>query len=428
MLKSLCIKDVGPSDHLHVEFGARLNALTGDNGLGKTFVLDVAWWALTGFWPHLPALPRVGAAHPSIDIDVEPVSYHPMRGMSVGPGQFLPKSQAWRHPHPDRYSEALALYVRVDGGFAVWDPLRHVRDIDLNQTEWFERTPGLNFTESTLWNGLSEDGKPLCNGLIRDWVSWQLQSRAGSDDTFRVLEQVLGELSPHGETLVPGDPTPVFVNDARDFPTLQMPYGTIPVVHASQGMKRILGLAYLLVWAWREHQRAAKVIGFVPRRDIVLLIDEPEAHLHPEWQRRVVPALVRAVEEMTQGLLVQVIFTTHAPMVLAGLEPSFDVRRDKLFLFEIAERDVRLREVPWVPRGDALSWLVSEVIGLAQARSVDGERAVEAAEAWMRGDLDALPKGLDTSDAIHAELVRVLPDQDHFWPRWIVRRERAVGA
>ena len=48
MLKSLELRDVGPADHLEIDFAPRVNLITGDNGLGKSFLLDVAWWALTG--------------------------------------------------------------------------------------------------------------------------------------------------------------------------------------------------------------------------------------------------------------------------------------------------------------------------------------------------------------------------------------------
>ena len=45
----------------------------------------------------------------------------------------------------------------------------------------------------------------------------------------------------------------------------------------------------------------------------VLLIDEIENHLHPTWQRRVIPALL----EHFPGL--QIFATTHSPFVVAGL-------------------------------------------------------------------------------------------------------------
>jgi len=52
MLKHLLLKNVGPAPDMAIEFGPRMNLLTGDNGLGKSFLLDVAWWALTRKWPR----------------------------------------------------------------------------------------------------------------------------------------------------------------------------------------------------------------------------------------------------------------------------------------------------------------------------------------------------------------------------------------
>jgi recombinational DNA repair ATPase RecF len=50
MLERLEFKHLGPSPEMKLHLGERLNLLTGDNGLGKTFVLDAAWWALTRTW------------------------------------------------------------------------------------------------------------------------------------------------------------------------------------------------------------------------------------------------------------------------------------------------------------------------------------------------------------------------------------------
>ena len=50
------------------------------------------------------------------------------------------------------------------------------------------------------------------------------------------------------------------------------------------------------------------------RKPAILLIDEIENHLHPTWQRRVIPALL----EHFPGL--QIFATTHSPFVVAGLK------------------------------------------------------------------------------------------------------------
>ena len=51
MIKNLKITNVGPAPEMALDFNKRLNLLTGDNGLGKSFLLDIAWWALTRKWP-----------------------------------------------------------------------------------------------------------------------------------------------------------------------------------------------------------------------------------------------------------------------------------------------------------------------------------------------------------------------------------------
>ena len=51
MLEYLKLENVGPAPRMEVEFAPRVNLMTGDNGLGKSFLLDTAWWALTGYWP-----------------------------------------------------------------------------------------------------------------------------------------------------------------------------------------------------------------------------------------------------------------------------------------------------------------------------------------------------------------------------------------
>ena len=57
MLTSLHLKNVGPAPEMQLDFQPRFNLIAGDNGLGKSFLLDVAWWALTRTWCGHVALP-----------------------------------------------------------------------------------------------------------------------------------------------------------------------------------------------------------------------------------------------------------------------------------------------------------------------------------------------------------------------------------
>ena len=72
-----------------------------------------------------------------------------------------------------------------------------------------------------------------------------------------------------------------------------------------------------LLWIWYLTMRMACHYDFVngwEKKPAVLLIDEIENHLHPTWQRRVIPAL----RQHFPGL--QIFATTHSPFVVAGLK------------------------------------------------------------------------------------------------------------
>jgi len=409
MLKELHLKHVGPADRFDVEFADRLNIFTGDNGLGKSFLLDVSWYALTGTWVNDPAFPqRVKGKIPEIAYQVgqaDPVN-----------SRFNFSQQKWQKKLSKPASKpqlkpSLAIYIRVDGGFSVWDNLRKRGLV----------TPGnYDFSVHTLWNGLKTSrGKVLCNGLIYDWVSWQKQS----DKTlFHLLSRVIQQLSHPSEPISPGEPTRVLVDDVRDIPTINLPYGNVPAIYASAGMQRILGIAYILVWAWSEHIRAAELTNQSPSDQLLLLIDEVECHLHPKWQRSILPAVLEVVSELQKQIQVQAIATTHAPLVLASLEPWFDEIRDKLFLFELEGQNVHLEELGWVKQGEIDNWLTSPIFDLKRPRSREAEEAVEAGYALMRGET---PQNSDLSnpETLDQQLHRLLPEHDQFLRIWNMKRQ-----
>lgn len=415
MLRLIHLEGVGPAPEMTVELAPRLNLITGDNGVGKTFLLDIAWWTLTGDWGRSPAWPRPDAAMPRIDCT--------FGGGDWVRGQYDFGNQRWLDEGREEHLPYLVLYARVDGSFSLWDSAR-------NSWPWLPppdnpkrlRVPDepYHFTELELWNGLQKKDRVLCEGLINDWVLWQLKQ----SESFQQLKEVLKALSPgEQEELRPGQPVRVSLEDVREQPTLEMPYGTVPLKFASAGVKRILGLAYLLVWAWQEHQHASRILGLPLARRVIFLVDEIEAHLHPRWQRLIVPALLAVMDCLADDVEVQLAATTHAPLVLASVEPVFDESRDKLIHLCLEGQEVRVEDIEWAKQGDAVNWLVSDAFGLRQARSKEAEKAIEAAEAWMRGDVASLPSDLATREAIHEELQRVLAGNDEFWPRWVVSAE-----
>ena len=121
--------------------------------------------------------------------------------------------------------------------------------------------------------------------------------------------------------MLPGKWTRIRLDDVRDMPTIQMPYNSkVALAHASSGIRRVLALAYLLVWAWEEHKLAAQLLHEETAASVVFLIDEIEAHLHPRWQRQIVLSVLKVIKSLRKEANVQLITTTHAPLVMASIE------------------------------------------------------------------------------------------------------------
>lgn len=438
MLKSLKLGGVGPVPELAATFGSRLNLLTGDNGLGKSFLLDVCFWALTGTWPGgrtaLPPSNGKGPSQARISYAIEGKSSD--RKSPGKDSDFDFRSQTWNRPKGRPVLPGLVVYAAVDGSFAVWDPARNYRRSPESGIRLGDEPPkAYQFSAETLANGLREGDRLLCKGLVDDWVTWYLEANAESSGSlagdmpespeaaFRLLESVTESLSHPLEPMSCGEPRRIYVDDPRKFPVLEMPYGSVAYPHWSAGVRRIIGFAYLLVWTWHEHLQASLLRKESPTNRIVLLVDEIEAHLHPKWQRSILPSLLPVLKKLGNGIEIQVFAATHSPLVLASLETHFDSETDKLFRFDLQGSKIDFREAPWILHGDVVGWLTSDLFGLSQARSREAEAAIDAAQKFMRGEFDTLPTGMRTQAEIHGTLKQTLPGLDPFWPRWIVSTE-----
>ena len=401
--------NLGPAERLILKPADRLTLIAGDNGLGKTFLLDCAWWALSGIWADKQVLPRPGAERTQAELKfiVQGKKNH-YQEPTVASYDWMTSS--WLEPNQRPTIPGLIVYARVDGSFAVWDPAKQMMQTLSTQVE-----NKVAFTSDEVWDGLT--GK--IEGLIRDWVRWQNNP---NKYPFEIFKNVLARLSPPDlGPLIPGESVRI-PGDLKDIPTLKLPYGDTPIVYSSAGVKRIITLAYLIVWAWNEHVIAAELARTDPQRRLVILIDEMEAHLHPKWQRVVLPALLTIGDLLTGELETQFLVATHSPLVMASSESVFDEHQDALYHLDINNKsgEVSLNEMDFVQFGDVSSWLTSPIFELKQARSQAAEEAIEAAKRLQ------LSKDVLSSDVKNVSdlLLKCLGADDKFWPRWVSFAEK----
>ena len=149
--------------------------------------------------------------------------------------------------------------------------------------------------------------------------NWQLPERFRNEiatvvsDCFRcICPEVLDHISVLVYHPARGTSVPTFViPQTGQSETPEGEYNNEVQSHSTSSgthntLEWIRALVYTMARAyqWREGWE---------KKPAILLIDEIENHLHPTWQRRVIPALL----EHFPGL--QIFATTHSPFVVAGL-------------------------------------------------------------------------------------------------------------
>ena len=102
----------------------------------------------------------------------------------------------------------------------------------------------------------------------------------------------------------------------------------------------------------------------------IVLIDEVDAHLHPQWQRNVIPALQKTFESC------QFIVSTHSPQVLSNVD------RESIFILE----DGRIIENSPHSRGRDTNSILYEFMGVTKR------------PGWMQERIDACFRLIDQGD------------------------------
>ena len=334
--------------------------------------------------------------------------------------------------------DSLVVYAHADGSMSVWDPLRNYLgglensippSIEKRNIRGVDQWPAYVFSESEVWDGLWEESQgrrvPACNGLLFDWSSW-IKDRDRSNAS--AMQAALEALSPAGgDTLKVGSVQRLSIQDSRDIPTIVTTYaGAVPILHAAAGVRRVCALAYVLTWAWKEHRLAASHFGEDATTSVIMLFDEVESHLHPRWQRTILDSLRKLGSALLDDARLQLVVTTHSPLVMASAEAWFDPEQDAWFDLDLEGDPPRavLRERRYLRHGGAGAWLTSEAFDLATDRgSVEAEAAIVRARALLR---DPDPN-LQEIMAAHEALRAALPDVDEFWVRWNAFVERCGG-
>lgn len=121
------------------------------------------------------------------------------------------------------------------------------------------------------------------------------------------------------------------------------------------------------------------------QKEALVMIDEIELHLHPRWQREVVPALLRTFPGC------QFVLTTHSPQVL-GSVPSESVRLlDRFQVFD----------TPAMTKGRDSTSILVDVMGMSEH---PGETAAQLRSIAEQIDQENLPRAREEIDLLAKDL------------------------
>lgn len=106
----------------------------------------------------------------------------------------------------------------------------------------------------------------------------------------------------------------------------------------------------------------------------IVLIDEIELHLHPEWQRMIIPTLLKTFPQT------QFIITTHSPQILSEIKPN------DIFLLKRTEKKIEYIR-PKSSYGRDSNSILEEILGVSDRPMIIKQKLESYFEAIAVNDL-----------------------------------------
>jgi hypothetical protein len=300
-IESVRLTQIGPYDSLTFTPADSWSVLLGNNGHGKTSLLRAIALGLVGddprAQPTAASLLRVGASHGVIEV-------------RVGDREF--RTELFREGSSVRVVTATRSPLQALGVTMLGFPALRGGPAPLSSP--FSSEPATRPDVGDLLP-LVMGGADARIATVRQWISQtrlraELERSRNAEGAAR-LDALLDRYFAMLVELLPG----LNVRLGRIEPTSGMVWvhtdsGEVPLDALSQGTTAVLGwIGTVLLRLLETHPDSA-----APEREpAIVLVDEIDAHMHPEWQHAIV-GLVRA-----RLPNLQVIATSHSPLVVGSL-------------------------------------------------------------------------------------------------------------
>lgn len=351
--KQLVLKDWRQFHQIDIEFHSRLTVLTGANGAGKTTLLNILGrhfgWSVAliatsrqskkGAFQYYSGM---GESWGQSD-DVDSGNQQQIIGsISYGDGEAAPISVSYR------VDEAFQVNInnqeRIDGVFLP------------------SHRPVYSYQKVVSVPATLETREGLYELYLRNLLGMYTPQRPYDSPSFKLKSSLLSlALFGEGNSIV--EPNPEALNTFHGFEQILS-----KVLPPRMGFRRLVvrmpevildcdsgefsldaasgGVAALIDVAWQLYVKA------LVSNDFVVVIDEPENHLHPEMQLAIMPGLINAFPN------VQFIVATHNPFIVTAVEDS------SIYVLNYEDDQVISKRIDDVDRSASANRVLMDVLGL----------------------------------------------------------------
>ncbi len=333
-INSLNLQDIGGFREMKIKFDPKLNIICGQNGVGKTTVLDVIGALVVRSW-NIPNIRRRAGS------EIGSIGYSASAGMDLlegrgsvrafGPGESASAIQS-SIPNANHL-----IYVRSNRDL-YYRPLQGVLRDPVRQDHDFQQEAS---------SGITVDN-------VKEWFSnrFLMSPHSGSWPPHRIQNL---ELAKTFFSLLDASVELDYVDSSSFDILLKTRSGQIPFEYMSAGFRTSYGLIFGILKEIEYRQLNVAAADFSG----VILVDELDLHLHPTWHG---PMLV-ALEKAYPGA--QIIVTTHSPHMVQYGRPD-----NLIILPKSGSAPVALKDVD--PEFGLIGWTVEEILrdvmGMEDAR------------------------------------------------------------
>ena len=362
IIKTITLDNFRSKDRIQLELGPRLTILIGENGAGKTSVLDGLAIGLGAILTYLPGVSGISFRKTDIkQVENQKAPYSRVRvetqaGLLWDRTDRRDKSESTTTQIPPAVGlQNLRKYLDT----TILDPLNDSKRVELPMFSYYGVSralldvplrrrgfPKAHARFEALEGALAADSR-FKSAFV--WFYNKENEEQRKQRELKDFEFQLPELEAVRKAIVsvfPGISDPHIILNPLKF-VVKKGSETLDIMQLSDGYKTLLSLVIDLAIRMALANPEAKN---PLESEAVVLIDEIDLHLHPEWQRKVVGDLLRTFPK-TQFLL-----TTHSPFIIEAINNQLQ----RHHILDISTKDKEIMAIGAISPMDVKAYFIGE--------------------------------------------------------------------